>query len=78
MRQVLPFSFFVRSSSPARSETVHRPAGRAADTVIETDPDTLSRLLGDDKAITKAVNDARLTITGDTQASQRLFDAIRI
>lgn len=48
------------------------------DTIIDTDPDTLSRILGVDGALTKAVNDQRLTVTGDARAGQLLFDAVRI
>lgn len=57
----------------SRGEPHDRP-----DTIIDTDPDTLSRILGVDRALTKAINDGRLTITGDNQAGQRLFDAVRI
>ena len=48
------------------------------DTIIDSDPDTLSRVLDEGQALTKAINDGRLTITGDDQAGQRLFDAARI
>ena len=48
------------------------------DTIVDTDPDTLSRILGVDRAVTKAIKDGRLIITGDAQAGQRLFDAVRI
>jgi alkyl sulfatase BDS1-like metallo-beta-lactamase superfamily hydrolase len=51
---------------------------QAPDTVVETDPDTLARLLGADGALTKAINDGRLTITGDKKAGRRLFDAVRV
>ena len=57
----------------SRGEPRDRP-----DTIIDTDPDTLNRILGADRALTKAINDGRLTITGDDQAGQRLFDAVRI
>jgi DNA-binding HxlR family transcriptional regulator len=57
----------------SRGEPHDRP-----DTVIDTDPDTLANILGVDAALTKAINDGRLTITGDNQAGQRLFDAVRI
>jgi DNA-binding HxlR family transcriptional regulator len=56
----------------SRGEPHDRP-----DTIIETDPDTLSQVVGDDRAVTKATNDGRLTITGDHQAGHRLFDATR-
>jgi DNA-binding HxlR family transcriptional regulator len=48
------------------------------DTIIDSDPDTLSRVLGDDRALAEAINDGQLTITGDEQAGRRLFDAARI
>ncbi len=48
------------------------------DTIVETDPDTLARILGVDRALTKAIKDGRLTVTGDDRAGQRLFDAVRI
>jgi DNA-binding HxlR family transcriptional regulator len=57
----------------SRGEPHDRP-----DTIIDTDPDTLSRVLGDDRALAKAITDTRLTITGDGEAGQRLFDAVRI
>jgi DNA-binding HxlR family transcriptional regulator len=53
------------------------PHGRP-DTIVDTDPDTLNRILGVDRALTKAIDDGRLTITGDNRAGQRLFDAARI
>ena len=56
----------------SRGEPHDRP-----DTIVDTDPDTLNRILGADRALTKAINDGRLTITGDNQAAQRLFDAVR-
>jgi DNA-binding HxlR family transcriptional regulator len=57
----------------SRGEPHERP-----DTIIDTDPDTLDHVLGVEQALTKAINDGRLTITGDDQAGQRLFDAVRI
>lgn len=54
----------------SRGEPHDRP-----DTVVDSDPDTLSRVLGDGQALTEAVEDGRLTITGDTEAGRRLFDA---
>lgn len=54
------------------------PHGRP-DAVIDTDPDTLDRVLGlDPPALTKAIDDGRLTITGDDEAGRRLFDAARV
>jgi DNA-binding HxlR family transcriptional regulator len=48
------------------------------DTIIDTDSDTLKGILDPDQTLTDAINDGRLTITGDSQAGQRLFDAVRI
>jgi HxlR-like helix-turn-helix protein len=57
----------------SRGEPHDRP-----DTIVDTDPDTLNRIIGVDRAtLTTAINDGRLTITGDNQAGQRLFDAVR-
>ena len=56
-----------------RGEPQDRP-----DATIDTDPDTLSHLLGDAQALTKAINNDQLTITGNTQAAHRLFEAVRI
>jgi DNA-binding HxlR family transcriptional regulator len=47
------------------------------DTIVDTDPDTLSRMLGAAQARATAVKDGRLAITGDKRAGQRLFDAVR-
>ncbi len=57
----------------SRGEPHDRP-----DTIVDTDPETLNRILGGDRAPTRAIKDGRLTITGDKQAGQRLFDAVRI
>ncbi|WP_406055709.1 hypothetical protein [Kribbella sp. NBC_00889] len=46
-----------------RGEPHDRP-----DAVIDSDPDTLARVL---------VEEGRLTTTGDTEAADRLFDAVR-
>lgn len=51
---------------------------REPDTIIETDPDTLSHVLGVARALAKAIKDGRLTITGDDRAGRRLFDAVPI
>jgi DNA-binding HxlR family transcriptional regulator len=48
------------------------------DVVLDTDPDTLDRILGVPGALTKAVDGRRLTITGDTRAGRRLLDAARV
>jgi DNA-binding HxlR family transcriptional regulator len=57
----------------SRGEPHERP-----DAIVDTDPDTLNRILGVDWALTKAISDGRLTIIGDNEAGQRLFDALRI
>lgn len=57
----------------SRGEPHDRP-----DTIIDSDPDTLSRVLGDQEALAKAIADGRLTITGNVEAGQRLFDAAEI
>jgi hypothetical protein len=56
-----------------RGEPHDRP-----DAVVDTDPDTLARVLGVDRALAEAVKDGRLAITGDDQAGRRLFDAVRV
>jgi putative sterol carrier protein len=57
----------------SRGEPHDRP-----DAIIDTDPDTLNHILHADRALTKAINEGRLTISGDKQAGKRLFDAVRI
>jgi DNA-binding HxlR family transcriptional regulator len=52
------------------------PPGRP-DATIDTEPDTLSQVLGADRALTEAVEAGRLTITGDAQAGRRHFGAVR-
>jgi DNA-binding HxlR family transcriptional regulator len=47
------------------------------DTIIDSDPDTLARVLDEEQALTEAIDNGRLTITGDGQAGHRLFDAAR-
>lgn len=46
------------------------------DTIVDTDPDTLNGTIGVRPALAEAIHDRRLTITGDDEAGQRLFDAI--
>jgi hypothetical protein len=43
---------------------------------VDTDPDTLNRTIGSGPALAEAIDDGRLTVTGDDQAGQRLFDAV--
>lgn len=47
------------------------------DTIVDTDPDTLSRILGEAGAPGRAIDDGLLAITGDGRAGTRLFDAVR-
>jgi hypothetical protein len=47
------------------------------DAIIDSDPDTLSRVVGEEQALTEAIDNGRLTITGDPQAAHRTFDAAR-
>jgi DNA-binding HxlR family transcriptional regulator len=57
----------------SRGEPHDRP-----DTIIDTDPDTLNRIVGSAPAVlTKAIHDGRLTITGNDLAGQRLLNAAR-
>jgi DNA-binding HxlR family transcriptional regulator len=51
---------------------------RQPDTIIDTDPDTLDRVIGVDGALTEAVDNGRLTMTGDGEAGRRLFGAVRM
>lgn len=57
----------------SRGEPHERP-----DAILDTDPDTLNRIIGDDRALASAIDDGLLTLTGDDQAGKRLFDAVRI
>jgi DNA-binding HxlR family transcriptional regulator len=45
------------------------------DVVIESDSDTLARVVGDGPALPKATKDGRLAISGDDLAGKRLFEA---
>lgn len=51
-----------------RGEPRHKP-----DTVIDSDPNTLNRILDDPTALTLAIDQGKLTITGDIQAGHRLL-----
>lgn len=57
----------------SRGEPQDRP-----DTTIVSDPDTFSRVLDGEEVLTEAIDDGQLTITGDSRAGRRLFDAARI
>ncbi|MBM0206800.1 helix-turn-helix transcriptional regulator [Micromonospora sp. STR1s_5] len=56
----------------SRGEPHERPT-----TTIDTDPDTLVRVLNTEQALTQAISNGQLAMTGDEQAGQRLFDAVR-
>jgi DNA-binding HxlR family transcriptional regulator len=70
--------FAIRVTDGQLVELTRGEPHELCDTVLETDPDTLSRVLGVDRALTKAVKDGRLTITGHKQDGKRLFDAVRL
>jgi DNA-binding HxlR family transcriptional regulator len=57
----------------SRGEPHDRP-----DAVVETDSDTLDDVIGDDQALTTAIDSGRLAITGDDQAARRLFASTRL
>ena len=57
----------------SRGEERDRP-----DAVIDSDPDTMARVLGDRAALDEAVEYGRLSITGDERAARRLFAAVRL
>jgi DNA-binding HxlR family transcriptional regulator len=73
-----PYCFTTRVTDGQLVEMSRGEPHARPDTIVETDPDTLARILGVSRALTKAIKDGRLTITGDNQAGQRLFDAVRI
>lgn len=73
-----PYRFTTRVTDGQLVEMSRGEPHERPDTIVETDPDTLARILGVNRALTKAIKDGRLTITGDNQAGQRLFDAVRI
>jgi DNA-binding HxlR family transcriptional regulator len=47
------------------------------DTIVDTDPDTLSQALGADAGLTRAIDGGGLALSGDVRAGRRLFDAAR-
>lgn len=53
-----------------RGEPHDRP-----DAIIDSDPDSLSHAIGDRKALSAAIDETRLTITGDDSSARRLFAA---
>jgi len=48
-----------------------------SDTIVDTDPDTLSRALGADAGLTRAIDAGIVALSGDVRAGRRLFDAAR-
>ena len=61
-----------------RLTDVSRGEPPTSDATVDTDSDTLDDVIGDAPALTSAITDGRLTITGDEQAARRLFAAIRL
>ncbi len=59
-----------RLGQVARGEPQERP-----DAVIDTDSNTLDELVGKEQTLRKALKEGRLTITGDTDAVDRLLAA---
>jgi DNA-binding HxlR family transcriptional regulator len=47
------------------------------DAIVDTDPDTFSRILGVEGGLGRAIDEGRLALTGDGRAGRRLFDAAR-
>ena len=46
------------------------------DTVVSSDPDTLARILGVPRGLTRAIDERTLELAGDRKAARRLFDAV--
>jgi DNA-binding HxlR family transcriptional regulator len=76
--QLGPYLFTARVTDGQLVEMSRGELRDRPDTVIDTDPDTLAGVLGAERALTQAIDDGRLTITGNTQAGQRLFDAVQV
>jgi DNA-binding HxlR family transcriptional regulator len=72
------YRFTVRVVDGELAEVSRGEPHEPPDTIVESDPDTLARLLGMDQARTKAIKEGRLAITGNAEAGQRLFHAVRI
>jgi len=47
------------------------------DAVVSTDADTLARIIGVPRGLTRAIDDGRVVLTGDREAGRRLFEAVR-
>jgi DNA-binding HxlR family transcriptional regulator/putative sterol carrier protein len=56
---------------------VRRGQPERPDATVETDIDTLNRLLAGEESRTHATRDGRLVLTGDTAAARRFLDAAR-
>lgn len=57
---------------------VSRGEPPSPDATVDTDSDTLDDVIGDDDALTTAIDSGRLTVTGDEQAARRLFASTRL
>lgn len=76
--RVGPYRFTARVVDGDLVEVSRGEPHEPPDTIVESDPDTLARLLGVDQTFTKDIKDGRLAITGDAEAGKQLFQAIRI
>jgi DNA-binding HxlR family transcriptional regulator len=56
---------------------VSRGEPHSPDSIVDTDSDTLDDVIGDDQALTAAIDSGRLTITGNEQAARLLFASTR-
>jgi DNA-binding HxlR family transcriptional regulator len=57
---------------------VSRGEPQHPDVVIDTDSDTLDDVIGDDQALTTAIDNGTLTVTGDEQVARHLFASTRL
>lgn len=73
-----PYRFTARVVDGHLAELSRGEPHDGPDTIIDTDPDTLDRVIGQEGTLTAAIRDGRLTVTGDDQAGHRLFDAVLI
>ncbi len=69
------YRFTVRVADGELAEVGRGEPGRP-DVVVDTDPDTLDDVLGDDHALTAAIESGRLTVVGDERLARNLFAAI--
>jgi ubiquinone biosynthesis protein UbiJ len=61
----------------ALAELSRRQPTGPVDTTVEMDRFTLLSLLTEGASLSAAVDSGRVTVTGDTHAAQRLFDAVQ-